>query len=291
MIGGTGGDIGSLPFVEAARQIRGDLGRGRVAFVHVPLVPYLPAAGEPKTKPTQCPVAAMRSVGTQPDAVVVPGGFGGRGVEGGAGALQRAGENRAPTPGPCPGVRCTVNEAARHLAGPEGAASTETDPGTADPVIATMDPQRRVVSGDGDLIRDHAPGRLPGGPGTRLCRRPGLRHDRGRRAPPLRGQRRLPPGAGVRWACTCREPRPTDALTELVEPDRAQSPYCVAPRGIRSSSRGTHGLLLVALVRAGLEHRADVCPRILRSPRKRRRPCDGEQAGGQSRPEPTGPDP
>jgi CTP synthase len=70
-IGGTVGDIESLPFLEAARQVRHDLGRDRSFFLHVSLLPYLGPSGELKTKPTQHSVAALRSIGIQPDAVVL----------------------------------------------------------------------------------------------------------------------------------------------------------------------------------------------------------------------------
>jgi len=70
-IGGTVGDIESQPFIEAARQIRHELGRRNVFFVHVSLVPYMGASGEQKTKPTQHSVAALRSIGIQPDALVL----------------------------------------------------------------------------------------------------------------------------------------------------------------------------------------------------------------------------
>ncbi|GAA2102559.1 CTP synthase [Microlunatus panaciterrae] len=69
-IGGTVGDIESLPFLEAARQVRHDVGRSNVFFLHVSLVPYIGPSGELKTKPTQHSVAALRQVGIQPDAVV-----------------------------------------------------------------------------------------------------------------------------------------------------------------------------------------------------------------------------
>ncbi|MGL4173888.1 MAG: CTP synthase [Actinomycetota bacterium] len=69
-IGGTVGDIESLPFLEAARQVRHDVGRDHVFFLHVSLVPYLAPSGELKTKPTQHSVAALRQVGIQPDALV-----------------------------------------------------------------------------------------------------------------------------------------------------------------------------------------------------------------------------
>ena len=69
-IGGTVGDIESLPFLEAARQVRHDLGRDNVFFLHVSLVPFIGPSGELKTKPTQHSVAALRSIGIQPDAIV-----------------------------------------------------------------------------------------------------------------------------------------------------------------------------------------------------------------------------
>jgi CTP synthase len=70
-IGGTVGDIESQPFLEAARQVRHDLGRENVLFLHVSLVPYLAPSGELKTKPTQHSVAALRSIGITPDALIL----------------------------------------------------------------------------------------------------------------------------------------------------------------------------------------------------------------------------
>ncbi|MCJ8157479.1 CTP synthase [Sphingomonas sp. LaA6.9] len=69
-IGGTVGDIESLPFMEAIRQLRNDLGRNNSVFVHVTLVPYIAAAGELKTKPTQHSVRDLTSLGIQPDVLV-----------------------------------------------------------------------------------------------------------------------------------------------------------------------------------------------------------------------------
>jgi CTP synthase len=291
-IGGTVGDIESLPFLEAARQVRRDVGRENVFFLHVSLVPYIGPSGELKTKPTQHSVAALRALGIQPDAlvcrcdravpdsvkrkislmcdvdedaviscpdapsiyeipkvlhdegldayvvrrlnlsfrdvnwkawddllervhnpkedvtiglvgkyidlpdaylsvlealragafanwakvaiqwipsddcataegaehalggvdgIVVPGGFGIRGVEGKIGAIRYARENQVPILGLCLGLQCMVMEVARDLAGLEGAASTEFDPDTAHPVIATMAEQVKIVSGQGDM--------------------------------------------------------------------------------------------------------------------------------------------
>src|SRR6188768_1681165 len=69
-IGGTVGDIESLPFMEAIRQLRNDLGRASTCFIHVTLVPYIAAAGELKTKPTQHSVRDLTSLGIQPDVLV-----------------------------------------------------------------------------------------------------------------------------------------------------------------------------------------------------------------------------
>jgi CTP synthase len=291
-IGGTVGDIESQPFIEAARQIRHELGRENVFFVHVSLVPFMGASGEQKTKPTQHSVAQLRSIGIQPDALVlrsdrpveagnrrkialmcdvdeaavvnaidvasiydipsmlhsqdlddyivdhlaleakemvwdgwsslldavhnparevtiavvgkyidlpdaylsvaeairaggfdhntkvslkwvasddcatpegaakqlgdvegilVPGGFGIRGIEGKVGALRYAREHKIPTLGLCLGLQCMVIEYARHVAGLAEASSSEFDPETPHPVVATMAEQVDIVSGNGDL--------------------------------------------------------------------------------------------------------------------------------------------
>ena len=70
-VGGTVGDIESQPFLEAARQVRHAVGRENIFFIHVSLVPYLAPSGELKTKPTQHSVAELRSIGIQPDAIVL----------------------------------------------------------------------------------------------------------------------------------------------------------------------------------------------------------------------------
>jgi len=291
-IGGTVGDIESLPFLEAARQVRHDIGRDNCFFLHVSLVPWIGPSQELKTKPTQHSVAALRSIGIQPDAIVcradrqipdnikkkislmcdvdqdavvtaadapsiydipkvlhregldayvvrrldlpfrdvdwtlwddllqrvhhpdeevtvalvgkyidlpdaylsvaealraggfahrakvninwiasdecatpegaarhlsdvdavlVPGGFGIRGLEGKLGALTYARTNKIPTLGICLGLQCMVIEYARNEAGLLDAASTEFDPECAEPVIATMAEQHAFVEGAGDL--------------------------------------------------------------------------------------------------------------------------------------------
>src|SRR5665811_1862339 len=70
-VGGTVGDIESLPFLEAIRQMRKDVGRQHVLYVHVTLLPVLAATGEPKTKPTQHSVKELRGIGIQPDVIVL----------------------------------------------------------------------------------------------------------------------------------------------------------------------------------------------------------------------------
>lgn len=291
-IGGTVGDIESQPFLEAARQVRRDVGRKNVFFLHVSLIPYIGPSGELKTKPTQHSVAALRGLGIIPDALVlrcvqdipeplkakvggacdvdteaviscpdapsiydipktlfnqdldtyildylgldhqdadfeewdkllkvvhepthevtvglvgkyidlpdaylsvsealraggfandakvrlkwiasdlcaqpdgaahqlgdvdaicVPGGFGIRGLEGKLGALTYARENGIPALGLCLGLQCMVIEYARNVVGLEDASSTEFEPETTTPMIATMEEQKQFVEGAGDL--------------------------------------------------------------------------------------------------------------------------------------------
>ncbi|MFD9942979.1 CTP synthase [Nonomuraea sp. NPDC059023] len=291
-VGGTVGDIESLPFLEAVRQIRHEVGRDNVFFLHVSLLPYIGPSGELKTKPTQHSVAALRSIGIQPDAIVlrsdrpvqtsikrkislmcdvdedavvsavdaasiydipkvlhtegldayvvrrlglpfrdvdwkeweqllrrvhrpakevtialvgkyidlpdaylsvtealraggfandarvnirwvksddcetdegasreldgvdgvlIPGGFGVRGIEGKIGAIKHARENKVPLLGICLGMQGMVIEAARNLAGVVDANSAEFDPDTKHPVISTMADQEDVVAGERDM--------------------------------------------------------------------------------------------------------------------------------------------
>ncbi|WP_336204954.1 CTP synthase [Nonomuraea sp. LPB2021202275-12-8] len=291
-VGGTVGDIESLPFLEAVRQIRHEVGRDNVFFLHVSLLPYIGPSGELKTKPTQHSVAALRSIGIQPDAIVlrsdrpvqmsikrkislmcdvdedavvscvdaasiydipkvlhsegldayvvrrlglpfrdvdwkeweqllrrvhrpakevtvalvgkyidlpdaylsvtealraggfandarvnirwvksddcetpegaereldgvdgvlIPGGFGVRGIEGKIGAIRHARENKIPLLGICLGMQGMVIEAARNMAGIEDANSAEFDPDTKHPVISTMADQEDVVAGERDM--------------------------------------------------------------------------------------------------------------------------------------------
>ncbi|MFI2363564.1 CTP synthase [Promicromonospora sp. NPDC019610] len=291
-IGGTVGDIESQPFLESARQVRHELGRDNVFFLHVSLVPYIGPSGELKTKPTQHSVAALRSIGIQPDAIVlrsdrvvpesikrkialmcdvdneavincadapsiydiprvihaegldayvvrrlgmpfhdvdwdgwsrllervhepehnvevalvgkyidlpdaylsvtealraggfandakvairwvaaddcqtpegaqaslegvdavlVPGGFGVRGIDGKVGALRWSRENLVPTLGICLGLQSMVIEYARNVLGWADASSTEFHPTSSHPVVATMAEQKSIVEGEGDM--------------------------------------------------------------------------------------------------------------------------------------------
>ena len=291
-IGGTVGDIESLPFMEAARQVRRDVGRQNVFFLHVSLVPFIGPSGELKTKPTQHSVAALRGLGILPDglilrcerdvpeshrakignacdvdtaaviscpdapsiydipktlhsqklddyildyfgmtapepdftqwdrlldavhrpsadvnialvgkyidlpdaylsvsealraggfannakvnikwvaadlcatdedadhqlhdmdAILVPGGFGIRGLDGKIGALKYAREYKIPTLGICLGLQSMVIEYARNVLNLSDASSTEFDPQTTMPVIATIEEQKQFVEGAGDL--------------------------------------------------------------------------------------------------------------------------------------------
>lgn len=295
-IGGTVGDIESLPFLEAARQLKGEMGSTRALLMHLTLVPYIAAAGEIKTKPTQHSVKELRSIGLQPDvllcrceveieegarkkialftnveergvipvldadsiyripamlnsyglddivverfgldcpqpdlsewdevlrgeieadkevtvamvgkymdlldaykslnealkhagiqtlsrvcirhidseriideglgllegvdAILVPGGFGERGVEGKIKAVRYARENRIPYLGICLGMQAAIIEYARNVLGLSGANSTEFDPHTADPVIGLItewqhvDGSTQIRSADSDL--------------------------------------------------------------------------------------------------------------------------------------------
>ncbi|NRN70439.1 CTP synthase [Kibdelosporangium sp. 4NS15] len=291
-VGGTVGDIESLPFLEACRQVRHDVGRDNCFFLHVSLVPYLAPSGELKTKPTQHSVAALRNIGIQPDAIVcradreipdslkrkialmcdvdteavvaapdapsiydiprvlhgegldayvvrrlglpfrdvdwavwgdllgrvhnpketvriavvgkyvdlpdaylsvtealraggfahrakveivwvasdscetpsgaahalsgvdgvlIPGGFGVRGIEGKIGAISFARDRKIPVLGLCLGLQCMVIDVARSLAGLTGANSAEFDENTEHPVISTMADQEDVVAGERDM--------------------------------------------------------------------------------------------------------------------------------------------
>ena len=401
-IGGTVGDIESQPFLEAARQVRADLGRENVAFVHVSLIPFLPAAGELKTKPTQHSVAALRSIGITPDAlvlrtdrplpegikgkvalmcdvdrdavveckdaasiyevpptlhregldaylvqrlgmtfrdvdwsewndllervqspkyrlevalvgkyidlhdaylsvseairhggfdnnarvdirwvasdncetlegaqkalsgvdaIVVPGGFGVRGIEGKLGALRWAREHKIPTLGLCLGLQCMVIEASRNLLGLSAASSTEMEPSTPDPVVATMDSQRQIVSGDGDLGGTMRLGSYPATltPGSLVAQAYGSTEvtERHRHRFEVNNDyRERLESVGLHVTGTS----PDGHLVEFVELDRELHPFYVSTQAhpeFKSRPTRSHPLF-AGLVRAGLERQSGV---------------------------------
>lgn len=396
-IGGTVGDIESQPFLEAARQVRADLGRENVAFVHVSLIPFLPAAGELKTKPTQHSVAALRSIGIAPDALVlrtdrplpegikgkvalmcdvdrdavieckdvssiyevpptlhregldaylvqrlglqfrdvdwtewngllerlhspkyrvevalvgkyidlhdaylsvqeaikhggfannarvdirwvasdgcetpegasrelagvdaicIPGGFGVRGIEGKLGALRWAREHGVPTLGLCLGLQCMVIEASRNMLGLAGASSTEMDPETSDPVVATMADQMDIVSGEGDLGGTMRLGSYPAKlvEGSIVAQAYGTtevteRHRH--RYEVNNAYRDRLEAAGLHISGTS----PSGDLVEFVELDRSMHPYYVSTQAhpeFKSRPTNPHPLF-ASLVHAALE--------------------------------------
>ena len=400
-IGGTVGDIESQPFLEAARQVRADLGRDNVAFVHVALIPFLPAAGELKTKPTQHSVATLRSIGIQPDAlvlrtdrplpegikgkvalmcdvdrdavieckdaasiyevpptlhregldaflvqrlglafrdvdwsewnellervespkyrvevalvgkyinlhdaylsvseavkhggfannarvdlrwvasdtcetpegaqkalegvdaIIVPGGFGIRGIEGKLGALRWAREHKIPTLGLCLGWQCMVIEAARDLLGLTGASSTEMDPETPDPVVHTMDSQVDIVEGDGDLGGTMRLGAYPavlqeGSVVAEAYGKTQVSERHRHRFEVNNDYRDQLESVGLHISGTS----PDGNLVEFVELDRSMHPYYVATQAhpeFKSRPTKAHPLF-AGLVRAALERHVE----------------------------------
>ena len=398
-IGGTVGDIESLPFLEAARQVRREVGRDHAFFLHVSLVPYIGPSGELKTKPTQHSVAALRQVGIQPDAIVcrasmdiptgvkrkialmcdvdeeaviscpdapsiydiprvihgegldayvvrrlavsfrdvdwtkwndllervhhpkeevtialvgkyidlpdaylsvsealraggfanwskvnvrwvasdtcetpagavaelgdvdgicVPGGFGIRGVEGKLGALRYARENQVPTLGLCLGLQCMVIEAARNLLGLEDAASTEFEPETRAPVIATMAEQVAIVSGEGDMGATMRLGAYPADlvQGSLVAQRYGTTRvsERHRHRYEVNNAYRDELEArGLKISGTS----PDGNLVEFVELERGQHPYYVGTQAhpeLKSRPTQPHPLF-VGLIEAALKRK------------------------------------
>ena len=192
------------------------------------------------------------------DAVVVPGGFGVRGIEGKLGALRWARENRVPTLGLCLGLQCMVIEAARNLMGLAGASSSEMDPLTADPVVTTMDDQRRFVTGGGDLGGTMRLGAYPAvvEEGSLVHRAYGATEVSERHRHRFEVNNAYREGlasVGLRVSGTS----PDGHLVEFVELDRELHPYYVATQAhpeFRSRPTRPHPLF-EALVRAGLQRR------------------------------------
>ncbi|MQA24522.1 MAG: CTP synthase [Micromonosporaceae bacterium] len=397
-IGGTVGDIESLPFLEAARQLRHDIGRENCMFIHVSLVPYLAPSGELKTKPTQHSVAALRNIGISPDAivcrsdreipeklkhkiglycdvdteavisaadapsiydipkvlhregldayvvrrfnlpfrdvdwtrwddlldrvhnpqrtltvalvgkyidlpdaylsvieairaagfahrarveirwvsaaecatrpgvaaaladvdgVVIPGGFGERGVDGKIGAATYARENGIPTLGLCLGLHCMGIDVARSLAGLEHANSTEFDGGCPHPVISTMPDQEAIVAGKGDLGGTMRLGAYPAEllPGSLVAEAYGTTRVSERH------RHRYEVNNAYRDALTTAGlvlsgMSPDGRLVEFIELDRAIHPYFVATQAhpeLKSRPTRPHPLF-VGLVAAAIDY-------------------------------------
>jgi CTP synthase len=405
-VGGTVGDIESQPFLEAIRQIRREIGRDRCFFLHVSLLPYIGPSGELKTKPTQHSVAALRSIGIQPDAIVcrsdrpisgglkrkvslmcdvdeeavvsapdapsiydipkvlhaegldayvvrrlglpfrdvdwtdwdevlrrvhnpaqavtialvgkyvdlpdaylspaealraggfandarvnirwvtsddcqtaegaarhldgvdgilIPGGFGVRGIEGKIGAVRHARTHGIPVLGLCLGLQCMAIEVGRDLAGLEGANSAEFDPETPFPVIATMADQEDVVAGERDMGGTMRLGLYPAllaeGSLVRELYGTDLVQERHRhRYEVNNAYRDVLEQAGL----SCSGLSPDGRLVEFVELPRSVHPYFVATQAHPEFlSRPTRphplfsGLVAAALVRAGQVSAAD----------------------------------
>jgi len=399
-VGGTVGDIESLPFLEACRQVRHDMGRDNCFFLHVSLVPYLAPSGELKTKPTQHSVAALRNIGIQPDAVVcradreipdalkrkialmcdvdtdgvvaapdaqsiydipkvlhaegldafvvrrlglpfrdvdwtvwgdllervhdpadtariavvgkyvdlpdaylsviealraggfahrarveirwvsadtcrtelcaatalagvdgvlIPGGFGVRGIEGKIGAIRHARTGGLPVLGLCLGLQCMVIEVARSLAGLDGANSAEFDPGCAHPVIATMADQVDVVAGERDMGGTMRLGAYP----ARLAAGSQVARAYGAREVSERHRHRYEVNNAYREKLTAAGLvlsglSPDSHLVEFVELSQDLHPFFVGTQAhpeLKSRPTRPHPLF-AAFVRAALDYRA-----------------------------------
>ncbi|WP_432757776.1 CTP synthase [Saccharopolyspora erythraea] len=399
-VGGTVGDIESLPFLEACRQVRHDVGRDNCFFLHVSLVPYLAPSGELKTKPTQHSVAALRNIGIQPDALVcradrelpedlkrkialmcdvdsdgvvacpdapsiydiprvlhsegldaylvrrlglpfrdvdwsvwgdlldrvhkpservrialvgkyvdlpdaylsvtealraggfahrakveiawvpsdtcetesgaahalsgmdgvlIPGGFGVRGIEGKLGAIRYARTNGIPTLGLCLGLQCMVIETARALAGLERANSTEFEEPCQHPVISTMADQHDVISGDRDMGGTMRLGSYPAKlvPGSVVAEAYGeaeVAERHRHRYEVNNSYRDRLSKAGLVFSGTS----PDGRLVEFVELPREQHPFFVGTQAhpeLKSRPTRPHPLF-AAFVNAALEYRA-----------------------------------
>ncbi len=399
-IGGTVGDIEILPFLEAIRQFRKDVGRDNVFYVHVTLVPWIGPSGEQKTKPTQHSVTELRSRGIQPDAIVcrsdrpiptrlkekisklcdvpeegivsaidthniyeiplvlhdegldgyvcrvlgldhpaeldgwrelvrrveaattevriglvgkyvnlpdaylsvvealkhggyehgarvivdwiasedaegllaegrlheldgivVPGGFGVRGVEGKIASVTYAREHRVPFLGLCLGMQCAVIEFARNVCGLAGANSSEFDHATPHPVIDLMDDQREVVDKGGTMRLGAYPAMLAPGSIVREAYGQEVVYERHRHRYEFnpRYRRRLEE-AGLRASGSS----PDDRLVEFVELDPAIHPFFVATQAhpeFKSRPNRPHPLF-AGLVRAALARAEARMPRL-----------------------------
>jgi CTP synthase len=193
------------------------------------------------------------------DGVVVPGGFGVRGIEGKLGALRYARENLLPTLGLCLGLQCMVIEVARNLAHLDHANSTEFDPATRHPVIATMADQREVVAGERDMGGTMRLGLYPaelaeGSIVRSVYGEPHVKERHRHRYEVNNDYRAQLQAAGLVISGTS----PDGRLVEFVELNRDLHPYFVATQAhpeLRSRPTRPHPLFK-ALVAAALARRA-----------------------------------
>ena len=192
------------------------------------------------------------------DAVLVPGGFGVRGIDGKIGALQYARTHRIPTLGICLGLQCMVIEYARNMVGLEKAGSTEFDPDCPEPVIATMAEQRQFVDGAGDLGGTMRLGLYPADLQPEQPRRGGLRRDLGATSGTGTATRSTTPTASSsrRPAWSSPASGPENGLVEFVELPRDVHPYYVSTQAhpeLRSRPTRPHplfaGLIGAAIAR------------------------------------------
>ena len=193
------------------------------------------------------------------DAILVPGGFGVRGLDGKIGALRYARENRIPTLGICLGLQCMVIEAARNLCGITEASSTEFDPETTEPVIATMDEQRQFVDGQGDMGGTMRLGSYPaelaeGSLVSELYGSGSVSERHRHRYEVNQAYRAQLEGVGLQVSGTS----PDGTLVEFVELDRALHPYYVATQAhpeFKSRPTAAHPLF-AGLIAAAWERQA-----------------------------------
>ncbi len=193
------------------------------------------------------------------DAVVIPGGFGIRGIEGKVGALRHTRERGIPTLGLCLGLQCMVIEAARHLAGIADANSAEFDPDTPDPVIATMADQVEIVEGHGDMGGTMRLGAYPAdarSPVRSLRRRTAQTSvsERHRHRYEVNNAYRAAADATPGWSSPA--PRRTAGWSSSSSCPPTSTRSTRAPRRTRSSSRGRRARIRCssALIGAALDY-------------------------------------
>ncbi|MGO1592274.1 MAG: CTP synthase [Ancrocorticia sp.] len=193
------------------------------------------------------------------DAVLVPGGFGVRGLDGKIGALRYARENKIPTLGICLGLQCMVIEAAQNMCGLPEASSTEFDAETAEPVIATMAEQQKIVDGQGDMGGTMRLGAYPaqlteGSLVAELYRASAVSERHRHRYEVNQDYRGQLEEAGLTVSGTS----PDGTLVEFVEMERAIHPYYVATQAhpeFKSRPTAAHPLF-AGLIAAALERKS-----------------------------------